>query len=187
MPPWVTAPNILTLGRIGITPWIGMLIARGDYRTALPVLFFTGMSDAADGFLARRFGMGSALGAKLDPIADKFLAGTVFLALAFNGALPWWYVALAFSRDLLILGFGTWVMTKGIQIDLSPTIWGKLSTALQLLLAGGIVMQAALGLAWLALFLPVLLWSSTALTLWSGVHYGWMGWRGLAHHRHSLD
>jgi len=187
MPTWVTVPNILTLSRITITPWIGLLLARQEYPTALPVLFFTGMSDALDGFLARRFGMGSPLGAKLDPIADKFLVATVFLALAFNGSLPWWFVVLAFARDLLILGFAAWAIATGTKVELSPTIWGKVSTALQLLLAGGVVLHAALGWAWFAPVIPLLLWSSTAMTLWSGVHYAWTGSQLLARYRRSLD
>ncbi len=187
MPSWVTIPNVMTLLRIAFTPWIGLLIARRDYQTALPALFVVGMSDAADGFLARRFKMSSPLGAKLDPIADKLLAGTVFLALAFNGALPWWYVALAFGRDLLILGFAAWALARGIRAELPPSIWGKLSTCLQFLLAGSIVLHSALGFEWSAPLIPLLLWSSTAMTIWSGVHYTWLGWNLAFGNRRSLD
>ncbi len=186
-PGWATIPNLLTLLRIALTPWIGFEIARDNYPLALPLLFFAGMSDAADGFLARRLGWQSKLGAKLDPLADKLLTATVFIALAANGRLPLWMLALAFGRDLLILSFSLWALRSGIRAGLQPTLWGKLSTALQLLLAGGLVMEPALALTWFRSLYPPLLAATAAMTLFSGLDYARIGWKLLRRHRRQAD
>lgn len=184
---WLTLPNVLTFARIGLTPWIGLAIARKDYQTALPVLFVAGMSDALDGYLARRFQSQSRLGAKLDPVADKLLTTTVFLALALNGGVPVWMAALVFGRDLMILGFAGWALWRGIKADLEPTIWGKLSTMLQLLLAGCVVLRQATGAEWALPVSTALLWASAGITLWSGLHYALIGWNLAIRHEHSTD
>lgn len=187
MASWATVPNLLTLLRMALTPWVGFAIARENYPVALPLLFFAGMSDAADGYLARRLGWQSKLGAKLDPIADKLLAGTVFVALAANGRLPLWMLALVFGRDLMILAFAAWALRSGARAELKPTLWGKLSTLLQLLLAGGLVMEPALGLTWFRWINPALLWSAAAMTLWSGVDYARIGWEFVSRGRRHTD
>jgi len=186
-PGWATIPNLLTILRIALTPWIGFEIARDNYPLALPLLFVAGMSDAADGFMARRLGWQSNLGAKLDPLADKLLAITVFIALAANGRLPLWMLGLAFGRDLLILAFSAWALRSGLRADLKPTLWGKLSTALQLLLAGGLVMEPALGLTWFRWLYHPLLWSSAAMTVFSGLDYSRIGWKLIRQQRSPAD
>ncbi len=186
-PAWATVPNLLTLLRIAFTPWIGFEIARENYPLALPLLFFAGISDAADGFLARRLHWQSNLGAKLDPIADKLLAATVFIALAANGRLPLWMLALALSRDLLILSFSLYALRSGIADSLKPTLWGKLSTALQLLLAGGLVMEPAFSLHWFRHLYPHLLAASATMTAFSGLDYCRIGWILLRRHRPPSD
>lgn len=183
---WATLPNLLTMLRLALTPWIGLALARQDYRAALPMLVVAGATDAADGFLARRMGTQSALGAKLDPVADKFLAAVVFLALTANGSLPLWMLALVFGRDLLILSFGLWALRVGLGANLVPTIWGKLSTLLQLALAAGLILRPVLSADWLDGLNPVLLWMSAGMTLWSGLHYAWVG-RNLIRHRRPPD
>ena len=169
-------PNLLTLARIGLAPWIGLKIAQTDYAVALPLLAAAGVTDAADGFLARRLGWQSSLGAKLDPVADKLLAATVFVALAANGSLPGWMLWLVLGRDLLILGFAVWAFRAGVRAELKPTLWGKLSTLLQLLLAGGLLLQGAFPAEGLSAVLPLLLWTAAAMTVWSGIDYGRIGW-----------
>jgi cardiolipin synthase len=187
MPGWWTVPNLLTIFRIVMTPWIGLAISRSDYRTALPLLFVAGMSDAADGYLARRLKADSKLGKALDPIADKFLMVTVFLALAANGGLPWWMVGLALGRDLMILGFAAWAMAAGIKAELAPTRWGKLSTMLQMLLAGSVVLGSAFSLGWVKPVSLGLLWTAAAMTIWSGIDYARIGLDLSARHRRSAD
>jgi phosphatidylglycerophosphate synthase len=89
-------------------------------------------------------------------------------------------VGLAFGRDVLILAFAAYGMTvKGLR-SFPPSIWGKLSTALQMLLCGGAVLKGAWPKFFLAGWVPAVLVLSAAATAWSGVHYGVTGWRMLA-------
>ena len=136
-------PNLITLVRILLTPYIGWALARHDWSGVFPFLFFAGSSDWLDGYLARRFAWGSALGAKLDPIADKLLVATVYLGLGFGGMVPWWLVGLVFGRDLAILAAAGLALALTTVRQFPPSEWGKRSTFCQLMLAGGAVMNGA--------------------------------------------
>lgn len=168
---WATVPNFLTIGRMALTPYIGYVIAVRNFDVALPTLFVAGMSDAVDGWLARRFHWQSRLGLFLDPIADKLLLFTVYPALGIAGELPWWLVALVLGRDLLILAAAAVAMARGWAREFPPTIWGKASTFFQLSLAGWSVLRHV----WPVL-VPWPVWEvffagTVALTIWSGVDY----------------
>jgi cardiolipin synthase len=100
------------------------------------VLFVVaGVSDAVDGFLAKRFGMASELGAYLDPLADKALIVSIYLTLGIYGAIPRWLVILVVSRDILIVGgiMLSWLVGKPLKIK--PLVVSKLNTAAQILFA----------------------------------------------------
>ncbi len=171
MPAWLTPPNILSALRILASPWLGYELARGNFRTALPVLFLVGISDGLDGYLARRYGWQTPLGEKLDPIADKVLAATLYICFAWRGLLPWGVSALVLGRDALILCFAAVALGMGRVRRFPPSIWGKLSTVFQLLLAGTCVLRAG----WpdqppQFVFLTVM-WVTVAATAWSGINY----------------
>src|ERR1035437_4221241 len=171
MPAWLTPPNILSGLRIIAAPWLGYQLARGNFRIALPVLFFVGISDGLDGYLARRYGWQSPLGEKLDPIADKVLAATLYICFAWRGLLPWGVSALVLGRDALILCFAAVALGLGRVRRFPPSVWGKLSTALQLLRAGACVLRAG----WPTqppepVFLTIM-WLAVAATAWSGLAY----------------
>jgi len=173
-------PNVITLGRIMLTPVIGVTLARGDARGAFPLIFAAGVSDALDGWLARRFGWKSKLGSYLDPIADKALLATLFLGLGFSGAMPWWLVALVFGRDLLILAFAAYAMLFTSIRTFPPSMWGKISTFFQLLVAGGCVMRLVWPDFWLSAVVTPLMWVTAAATIWSGIDYARTGARMLS-------
>jgi cardiolipin synthase (CMP-forming) len=182
---WLTPPNALTLGRMAATPWIGFLLARGRYQEALPVLFVVGMTDAFDGWLARRFGWQSKLGGYLDPIADKFLLTVVYISFLLSGAVPGWLAVLVLARDACILLFAAGAYAFAGIRSFAPSVWGKLSTCLQLLLAGGTVWRG-----WAPGVLPewlmiALLWGTAGATVWSGVHYLSSGLGMLRRQRHG--
>ena len=101
-PIW-TVPNQITLLRLGFLPFFLILISYEQYRWALLVLVAAGLSDAIDGLLARKLNQRSALGAYLDPIADKLLLSSSFIILAFKHKLAWWLTIIVLSRDVLIL------------------------------------------------------------------------------------
>jgi cardiolipin synthase len=172
-------PNALTLVRIVLTPAVGFFLAADDLAAALPLLAVAAATDAADGFLARRWNAASRLGAYLDPIADKLLAATVFLGLAAAGRLPWWLAGLVLGRDALILGFAAWALGRTRIRKFPPSAWGKLSTILQFSLGLACLLDAAAPSGWSRRAVEALIPLTAAGTAWSGFHYGWLAIRRL--------
>jgi cardiolipin synthase len=171
MAAWLTPPNILSSLRILASPWLGYQLARGNFRIALPVLFLVGISDGLDGYLARRYGWQSPLGEKLDPIADKVLVATLYICFAWEGLLPWGVSALVLGRDVLILSFAAVSLGLGRVHRFPPSIWGKWSTAFQLLLAGACVLRAGWPSQPPQLVFWTVMWLAVAATAWSGLTY----------------
>src|SRR5437899_2382940 len=132
MPRLSDAPNLLTVARLLLAPFILWTIASGRHRVALALFVVAALTDGLDGLLARRFRQITAIGAYLDPIADKVLLSGAYLSLAAAGSVPWWLVAVIFGRDVLLLissGVAL-VFTKFRQFE--PSVWGKASTFVQI-------------------------------------------------------
>jgi len=164
-------PNLLTLARLLLTPFIAMAILRRQYAGALVVLFVAGLTDWIDGYLARRLGAISRFGAYLDPIADKVLLSTIYLCLGLSGGLPWWLVILVFGRDVLILVLAAGFLLLTSVRKFSPSIWGKASTFAQIVTAVAVLMNLAGPAPWKQRMVEVLVWCVAAATAWSGLHY----------------
>src|ERR1700732_2740986 len=138
-----TLPNQITFLRLGFLPLFLILMSYERYRWALLVLVVAGLSDGIDGLLARRLNQRSALGAYLDPIADKLLLSSSFLILAFKKQLAWWLTIIVLSRDVLILIVAVVILLVSGYRPFPPSIYGKLATALQILLVFMVVLSAA--------------------------------------------
>jgi cardiolipin synthase len=110
-------------------------ITSGEMRIAFLLFFAAGASDAVDGFLAKRFGMVTELGAYLDPLADKAMIVSIYVALGIAEAIPRWLVILVVSRDVMIVGamMLSWLVNK--PIALKPLLVSKLNTVAQIALA----------------------------------------------------
>lgn len=158
-------PNILTVLRLIATPVILWRIICGDLDTALVLFFCSGMTDTIDGTLARRFGWTSKLGAIIDPIADKTLLVSVFLTLGLCGYMPVWLVTIVLVRDAVILGAAVWLKSTRRLDEFPPSVFGKLSTLVQLLTAGSILLR------WPADPSPFF-YATAALAFVSAFHYG---------------
>src|SRR5438477_12245735 len=128
-----TVPNQITFLRLGFLPVFLMLIAYDRYRWALLVLVVSGLSDGIDGLLARSSNQRSALGAYLDPIADKLLLSSSFVLLAFKKQLAWWLTILVLSRDVLILIVAVVILLVSGYRPFPPSIYGKLTTATEII------------------------------------------------------
>ena len=128
-------PNIITLGRILLVPIIVWAIASNQMEIAFAIFVVAGVSDAVDGFLAKRFNMTSELGALLDPLADKALLVSIYIALGIWGAVPRWIVILVVSRDIMIVAavIVSWLFGKPVQMK--PLMVSKLNTAAQVAFA----------------------------------------------------
>ena len=125
----VYLPNIITVLRLFLVPVIVWMIVANELSAAFVALSSGGPDRRLDGFLARRFGWQTELGAYLDPVADKALLVSVYAALGFFGHLPAWLVILVVSRDLLIIGavMLSWLMGRAIGVH--PLVISKVNTA----------------------------------------------------------
>ena len=141
----MSIPNIITLGRIMLVPIIVWAIVSSQMEVAFAVFLIAGISDAVDGFLAKRFNMTSELGALLDPLADKALLVSIYMALGIWGAIPRWIVILVVSRDIMIVAavIISWLFDR--PVEMKPSKVSKLNTVAQILLA--LVVLASLGFA----------------------------------------
>lgn len=128
-------PNILTLFRfILIVPFL-LFLAGQDYPKAFYIFMLAGFTDGLDGWLARHFNWQSFLGSFIDPLADKLLVVSSFIALALLEQLPWWLVILVFMRDLTIsIGVIAWYWFIQKKLDFEPTFLSKVNTTFQLAL-----------------------------------------------------
>ena len=136
-------PNLITIARILLVPVMVWAIAAHEMKFAFVLFLIAGLSDAVDGFLAKRFNMTSELGAYLDPIADKVLIVSIYVALGITEAIPRWLVILVVSRDLLIVGGITLPWILGNPITVKPLLVSKLNTVAQILFAGLVLAAAA--------------------------------------------
>ena len=159
----VNAANLLTLVRLALVPLVVLAILDGRHTLALALFAGAAFTDVLDGAVARRFGLATPVGARLDPIADKCLLSGVFLALAGAGTVPWWLVFIIFGRDFYILAGAATVMLLTPVREFPPSVWGKLSTLVQIVTV--VVCMAGNS--------SVMLWPCAAFTIWSGIHYTW--------------
>jgi cardiolipin synthase (CMP-forming) len=162
----LSIPNLITLGRILLVPVVVWAITAGEMRVAFVLFLAAGISDAVDGFLAKRFGMATELGAYLDPLADKAMLVSIYVALGITDAVPRWLVILVVSRDIMIVSavILSWLVDK--PVPLKPLGVSKLNTVAQISLA--CVVMAAVGFEFDAsLAVMALTAVVTALTLLS--------------------
>ena len=127
-------PNLITLARIFAVPLLVWLIIHGSMAAAFWVFVAAGISDALDGFIAKRYGFVSKLGSYLDPIADKALLVSAYITLGQAGHISAWLVILVVFRDVLIIGGTLLFHTLGRPVEMQPLFISKLNTLLQILL-----------------------------------------------------
>jgi cardiolipin synthase len=168
----VNIPNTLTLARIVLVPFIVWLIISHEMTAAFVLFMLAGFSDAADGYLAKRFGWHTELGAYLDPIADKALLVSIYVTLGFAGQLPVWLVIAVVSRDILIIGafILSWMLSRPVTVY--PLLVSKANTLFQIVLAGLVLAELGLGLG-LDRLVAVFIWVTGALTIVSAAAYFW--------------
>ena len=128
-------PNLLTLLRILLVPLTVWLVISDELRMAFAVLLIAGATDGIDGFLAKRFAWTSELGAYLDPLADKLLLVSTFIALGARALLPSWLVILVVSRDIMIVAAILLSLVVGPRVQVKPIFISKFNTLAQILLA----------------------------------------------------
>ncbi len=168
----LNVPNSLTLMRILAVPLFLNLLVDALYEAALLVFILAGVTDAVDGAVARLTNSRTELGAHLDPLADKLLVLASFIALGILGEVPLRLMIMVIVRDVVILtGFILTAVVVGQSMAMKPSIWGKLTTFLQLLSICLVMFDLALWLEVSDAFLQAVFIATGAATLISGAGY----------------
>jgi len=170
-PPFWTVPNQITFFRFVLIPIFLICLFYQKYEWALGLLIIAGLSDGLDGLLARWLNQKSELGTFLDPLADKLLLSSAFVVLSFKGVIGWWLSILVLARDVIILATAVVILLVVGHRTFPPSMYGKLTTVLQILLVVTAVAAAALGFPWLQQAQHLLVYAVAAFTVISGVHY----------------
>ncbi|KDR80780.1 hypothetical protein GALMADRAFT_241217 [Galerina marginata CBS 339.88] len=180
-----TFPNVLTLSRICACPVLGWSILDGNYYLATGLLVYAGLTDLADGYLARKYNMSSVLGTILDPAADKILMTTLVVTLTMQDLIPIPLAVIILGRDVLLslsalyIRYSTLPQPKTFSrywdfslpsAEVRPTPISKVNTALQLLLMGTATIHPILPFD-LGLSLQGLQYLVATTTIWSGFSY----------------
>jgi cardiolipin synthase (CMP-forming) len=166
-----TVPNQITFLRLGFLPFFLVLILYEEYRWALLVLVCAALTDAVDGLLARQLNQKSALGAYLDPIADKLLLSSSFVALAMEKKIPWWLAIFVLSRDLLMLVVAAVILVIQGYRPFPPSLLGKATTFFEIALVFFTVLAAGYANERVSLLSHYLGYMVAAFVIASGFHY----------------
>lgn len=173
-------PNILSLLRILLIPVFLVLMIQGKVMEASAVFFFAGFTDVLDGFAARLFHQRTKIGALLDPAGDKLLMTSAFIVLTIPSLnsphiIPLWLTIAVISRDLFIVSSAFALYKLRGQKTFLPSLWGKSSTVCQFMVLILVLFFNSFQISFP--YLRLLYFLTLALTLLSGVHYSYIGFR----------
>lgn len=168
-------PNTLTIARIVIIPLFITAVIYRRYDYALFLFITAALTDTLDGLIARLTNQKTALGTLLDPLADKFLLVTSFILFSINGWLPQWLTITVISRDIIVTTGWVLIYLIAHTSNVEPTIIGKSAIAMQLILLCYVLLD--INIASLPDIHPALIWITAALTIISGLHYIYRGFK----------
>lgn len=171
----MTIPNLITIARLILVPIVIVMIMQQRWVAAFILFVVAGVSDAVDGFIARHFDMRSEFGAYIDPLADKSLLVSIYVALAVVGDIPGWLAIVVVSRDAMIVAavLLSWVMSRPVEIK--PIMVSKLNTGAQIGFAAFALASNAYGVD-LGGFEDMAMLAVATLTVASAAAYlgGWL-------------
>lgn len=168
-----TAPNLLTLLRICMAPFLVVAVLDGRYGLGFGLFVAAGLTDALDGALARILRQRSMLGHYLDPVADKLLLSTLFLVLMYRGLIPAAVTVLVLGRDVGILLVSAILYAAAGRREFSPSLFGKANTVVQICAVAAVLLHQLTAVRWVAVLRTGALDATIALTVVSGLHYAW--------------
>lgn len=167
-------PNLLTLARIGMVPWLVVLLQEQQFLWSLLVFIIAGLTDALDGYIAKKFNAQTRLGALLDPLADKALLVCSYIMLSVMEMIPFWLMVVVVFRDVVIVGGYLLVVLFFGFVEMQPLKISKLNTFAQI--AFIIVVLAALAFGYdLGLLVPILSYCVLITSVSSGLAYVYIG------------
>ena len=177
-------PNIITCLRIALVPVFLLLLIYDKYGLALGVFVAAGMTDAIDGAIARMMNQKTELGMFLDPLADKFLVLTAFIALALMDKLPLWLAETVIARDVVIVAGSLYLYKRGLKKKIKPVLLGKVTTFMLITLLVvalvGVYLNREFDLT------EYLVWITAALLIISGIQYLFRGFRIMYDKKNNL-
>jgi cardiolipin synthase len=172
--PFRNAPNLLTLARICIAPFLVAAILEDHYAVSFYLFVAAGLTDAMDGSLARALKQRTMLGQYLDPVADKLLLSTLFLVLLYKGLIPVRVTVMVFGRDVGILVVAAILYAAAGRREFSPSIFGKANTLAQIAAVAAVLLHQMTDAYWVAEVRMIALGATMVLTVVSGFHYTWL-------------
>lgn len=140
----LTVPNVLSLLRILVLPWVYIQLVAENWMTAFWWLAIFAATDWLDGYIARRFDQLTRFGQLLDPISDRLLMAVVGVAMIVSGVVPWWVIVLLLVRDVVVVGGGLYLMARD-RPPLAVTRLGKTATFGLMFALPAFVLAAGLG------------------------------------------
>jgi cardiolipin synthase len=169
----LTLPNFITLTRMAMVPFFVLAASNRDFRTALWILIVAGLTDAFDGYLARRMDMRSVIGAYLDPLADKMLITVAYITLTIpfgqQVVIPLWLTILALFRDFLIMLVAFVLYLVEDLREFPPSPLGKATTFAQVLTIAVVLLANVTPIPW---WIPeACFYGSFGLVIVSGFNY----------------
>lgn len=172
--PFRAAPNVLTLLRICLAPFLVAAILEDRYTLSFGLFVAAGLTDALDGTLARILRQRTMLGHYLDPVADKLLLSTLFVVLTHKGLIPARVTVLVFGRDVGILVVAAILYAAVGRREFRPSIFGKADTLAQIAAVAAVLLHQLTPVPWVADFRALALNLTIVLTVVSGFHYAWV-------------
>ena len=166
-------PNLLSLARIGLVPFVIVLLQDQQFLAALLVFLIAGVTDGLDGWIAKRFDARTELGAILDPLADKALLVSSYVMLSIMELIPFWLMVAVVFRDVIIVtGYLIMVIFYG-SVEMQPLRLSKINTFLQI----GFILVVLTALAWslqISLVIQVLSYAVLLTSIASGIAYSYI-------------
>jgi cardiolipin synthase (CMP-forming) len=181
--PLRNAPNLLTVMRICLAPFLVAAILENRFGLSFALFIAAGLTDALDGVLARVLKQRTILGQYLDPVADKLLLSTLFLVLMYKGLMPTTVTILVFGRDVGILLVAAVLYAVAGRREFGPSIFGKANTVAQVMAVAVVLLHQLTTVKWVVILRLVALDATVGLTVASGLHYAWI----IASHRSSAQ
>jgi cardiolipin synthase (CMP-forming) len=172
--PLRSAPNLLTLLRICLAPFLVAAILENRFKVGFVLFLAAGLTDALDGLLARALKQRTIVGQYLDPVADKLLLSTLFLVLLHEGLMPVRVTVLVFGRDVCILLVSAILYAAAGRREFIPSIFGKANTLAQVLAVAVVILHQLTQAPWVVALRAFSLWATMVLTVVSGLHYAWI-------------
>jgi cardiolipin synthase (CMP-forming) len=172
--PFRTAPNLLTLLRICLAPFLVAAILENRFELSFILFLGAGLTDVLDGILARVLQQRTMLGQYLDPVADKLLLSTLFVVLLYKGLMPTEVTVMVLGRDVGILFVSAILYAAAGRREFQPSVFGKANTLAQVTAVAVVLLHQLTQAPWVVILRQFALYATMLFTVVSGLHYAWI-------------